>query len=158
MDGTARSARCRRSISSGPRIRPSTSGKVYAFRITEYKDGGRNLVVSRRALLEDEQRVRAAEVRRGIVPGAVVTGRVVSVVEFGAFVDLGGGVQGLLHVSEMGWSRVPDIMEVVRPGEEVTVKVLRVDEATRPDRPRPEAADRGPVVHGRRRATTSARS
>jgi small subunit ribosomal protein S1 len=105
-------------------------GKVYAFRITEYKDGGRNLVVSRRALLEDEQRVRAAEVRRTIVPGAIVTGRVASVVEFGAFIELGGGVQGLLHVSEMGWSRVPDIMEVVRPGEEVTVKVLRVDEAT----------------------------
>jgi small subunit ribosomal protein S1 len=105
-------------------------GRVYAFRITEYREGGRNLVVSRRALLEDEQRVRAAEIRRTIVPGAVVTGRVVSVVEFGAFVDLGGGVQGLLHVSEMGWSRVPDIMEVVRPGEEVTVKVLRVDDAT----------------------------
>jgi len=105
-------------------------GHVYAFRIVEYKDGGRNLVVSRRALLEDDQRQRAAEVRRTIVPGAIVTGRVASVVEFGAFVDLGGGVQGLLHVSEIGWSRVPDILEVVRPGEEITVKVLRVDEAT----------------------------
>jgi small subunit ribosomal protein S1 len=104
-------------------------GRVYAFRVTEYKNGGRNIVVSRRALLEDEQRVRAAEVRRTIVPGATVTGRVASVVEFGAFIDLGGGVQGLLHVSEMGWSRVPDIMEIVRPGEEVTVKVLRVDDA-----------------------------
>lgn len=104
-------------------------GRVYAFRITEYKDGGRNLVVSRRALLEAEQRARAAEVRQAVVPGAVLTGRVVSVREFGAFVDLGGGVQGLLHRSEMGWSHVPDILEVVAPGEEITVKVLRVDEA-----------------------------
>jgi small subunit ribosomal protein S1 len=103
-------------------------GRVYAFRITEYKDGGRNLVVSRRALLEEEQRVRAEEVRRTIVPGAVLTGRVTSIVEFGAFVDLGGGIQGLLHVSDMAWSRVPDIKEIAVPGEEITVKVLRVDE------------------------------
>jgi small subunit ribosomal protein S1 len=103
-------------------------GRVYAFRIIEYKEGGKNLVVSRRALLEEEQRASAAEVRRSIVAGAVMTGRVTSVREFGAFVDLGGGVQGLLHVSEMGWSRVSDTAQVVKPGEEITVKVLRVDD------------------------------
>jgi small subunit ribosomal protein S1 len=103
-------------------------GRVYPFRIVEYKDGGRNLVVSRRALMEEEQQARAEDVRRAAVPGAVVTGRVTSVVEFGAFVDLGAGVQGLLHVSEMAWSRVPDIMALVKPGDEITVKVLRVDE------------------------------
>jgi small subunit ribosomal protein S1 len=102
-------------------------GRVYEFRIIEYKEGGRNLVVSRRALLEEQQRTSAAEVRRAVVVGAVLTGRVTSVREFGAFVDLGGGVQGLLHVSEMGWSRVADSSQVVRPGEEITVKVLRVD-------------------------------
>jgi small subunit ribosomal protein S1 len=105
-------------------------GQVYAFRIIEYKEGGRNLIVSRRALLEEEQRARADEVRRSIAAGAVMTGRVVSVREFGAFVDLGGGVQGLLHVSEMGWSRVSDTSQVVKPGDEITVKVLRVDEDT----------------------------
>jgi small subunit ribosomal protein S1 len=104
-------------------------GKVYTFRITEYKEGGRNLVVSRRALLEVEQRARAAEVKQSIVAGAVMTGRVASVREFGAFVDLGGGVQGLLHISEMGWSRVLDPSQVMKPGEEITVKVLQVDEA-----------------------------
>ena len=103
-------------------------GQVYAFRIIEYKEGGRNLVVSRRALLEEQQRASAAEVRQSIVPGAVITGRVASVREFGAFVDLGGGVQGLLHVSEMGWSRVSDASQVVKPGDEITVKVLRVDD------------------------------
>jgi len=48
--------------------------------------------------------------------------------DFGAFVDLGGGVQGLLHVSEMGWSRVSDTSQIVKPGEEITVKVLSVDD------------------------------
>ena len=110
------------------RTRRQHEGRVYEFRIIEYKEGGRNLVVSRRALLEEEQRASAAEVRRSIVAGAVMTGRVTSVREFGAFVDLGAGVQGLLHVSEMGWSRVSDTSQVVKPGEEITVKVLRVDD------------------------------
>jgi small subunit ribosomal protein S1 len=57
-----------------------------------------------------------------------MTGRVTSVREFGAFVDLGAGVQGLLHVSEMSWSRVSAPSEIVKAGEEITVKVLRVDE------------------------------
>jgi small subunit ribosomal protein S1 len=105
-------------------------GRVYTFRIVEYKDEGRNLIVSRRSLLEEEQRAREAEVRRAIVPGAMVRGRVVSVRDFGAFVDLGGGVQGLLHVSEMGWSRVISPAQLVTAGDEITVKVLRVDEAT----------------------------
>jgi small subunit ribosomal protein S1 len=106
------------------------AGRVYAFRIIEYKEGGRNLIVSRRALLEEEQRASAVELRRSIAVGAVLTGRVTSVRDFGAFVDLGAGVQGLLHVSEMGWSRVSDTSQVVAPGEEITVKVLRVDEHT----------------------------
>jgi small subunit ribosomal protein S1 len=112
-----------------PRAAPMPhEGKVYRFRIIEYKNDGRDVVVSRRALIEEEQRAAAAEVRQSIAPGAVVTGRVASVTGFGAFVDLGGGVQGLLHVSEMGWSRVSDPSELVKPGEEITVKVLRVDD------------------------------
>ena len=103
-------------------------GHVYQFRIIEYKEGGSNIVVARRPLLEDEQRANAAKVRDKIVPGAVMTGRVASVREFGAFVDLGAGVQGLLHVSEMAWSRVSNPAEIVKAGEEITVKVLRVDE------------------------------
>ena len=64
------------------------------------------------------------------VPGAILRGKVVSVPPCGAFVDLGGGVQGLVHVSEMGWSRSTDAAQIVSPGAEVTVKVLRVDETT----------------------------
>ena len=103
-------------------------GRVYQFRIVEFKEGGRNLVVSRRALLEEQQRAAADEVRRSIAVGAVITGRVASVRDFGAFVDLGGGVQGLLHVSEMGWSRVEDVSKAFKAGDEITVKVLRVDD------------------------------
>ena len=103
-------------------------GRVYQFRIVEFKEGGRNLVVSRRALLEEQQRAAADEVRRSIAVGAVITGRVASVRDFGAFVDLGGGVQGLLHVSEMGWSRVEDVSKALKAGDEITVKVLRVDD------------------------------
>jgi small subunit ribosomal protein S1 len=103
-------------------------GRVYQFRIVEFKEHGRNLVVSRRALLEEQQRAAADEVRRSIVPGVVITGRVASVRDFGAFVDLGGGVQGLLHVSEMGWSRIEDVSKALKAGDEITVKVLRVDD------------------------------
>lgn len=102
-------------------------GHVYPFRIIEYKEGGSNIVLSRRALLEDEQRANAAKLRDKIVPGAVITGHVTSVREFGAFVDLGAGVQGLLHVSEMAWSRVSSPAAIVKAGDEITVKVLRVD-------------------------------
>jgi len=103
-------------------------GRVYEFRIIEYREGGRSIVVSRRALIEERQRADAVEIRRSIVPGATLAGRVASVRDFGAFVDLGAGVQGLLHVSEMGWSRVSDASQMVKPGDEITVKVLRVDE------------------------------
>jgi len=105
-------------------------GQVYTFKIIEFKDGGKDLVVSRRVLLAADQAANAVELRKSIVIGAVMTGRVVSVREFGAFVDLGAGVQGLLHVSEMAWARVSDTSQLLSPGQEITVKVLRVDEAT----------------------------
>jgi small subunit ribosomal protein S1 len=103
-------------------------GNVYQFRIIKYEDGGANIVVSRRVLLEEQQKANAAVIREQIVAGAVLTGRVASVRDFGAFVDLGAGVQGLVHVSEMSWARVSSPSEIVRPGDEITVKVLRVDE------------------------------
>src|SRR5262245_50166749 len=105
-------------------------GKTYPFRIIEYKDGGKSIVVSRRKQLEDEQQANAAAVRKSIVPGAVLPGRVASVLDFGAFVDLGGGIQGLLHVSEMSWSHATTPGEVVAPGDQIRVKVLRVDDGT----------------------------
>ncbi len=101
-------------------------GQAYTFRIVECKEDGKELVVSRRAFLQEEEGKKAEAIRRVVVPGAVLPGHVMSVMAYGAFVDLGGGVQGLLHVSEMGWSRVGNPMDVVRPGDAITVKVLRV--------------------------------
>jgi small subunit ribosomal protein S1 len=104
-------------------------GETYAFKVIEYKNGGKDVVLSRRRLLEEQQQAEAETVRGSIVPGAILNGRVASVLDFGAFVDCGGGIQGLLHVSEMSWSRVT-AGEMVAPGDQITVKVLRVDEAT----------------------------
>ena len=102
-------------------------GRVYTFRIIEFRDDGRKFVVSRRAWQETEQRERAAEVRRTMSEGAIVTGRVASVRDFGVFIDLGAGVQGLLHVSEMGWSRVGDPSQMFKTGDEITTKILRIE-------------------------------
>ena len=96
------------------------------FRVTEMSDDGRRIVVSRAALLKEEAANRAQEVRSRVVPGAELTGRVKTITPFGAFVDL-GGVDGLLHVSEMSRRRVTDPKEVVQIGQEVRVKVIKVD-------------------------------
>lgn len=105
-------------------------GRVYPFRIIEFKEGGRNLIVSRRAILEAEQAVKADEIRKSIAVDAVLKGTVASVRDFGAFIELGGGVQGLLHISEMSWSRVGSPADVVQVGDPITVQVIRVDETS----------------------------
>ena len=101
-------------------------GRVLEFRVTRYAEGGRNLVVSRRALLEEQAALAAVETRKKIVPDAVLSGTVVSLADFGAFVDL-GGVQGLVPMSELSHARVERAGDRLRVGETVTVKVVRLD-------------------------------
>jgi small subunit ribosomal protein S1 len=101
-------------------------GRVLEFRVTRYAEGGRNLVVSRRALLEEQAAAAAEETRKKIVPEAVLSGTVASLADFGAFIDL-GGVQGLVPMSELSHGRVERAGDRLRVGETVTVKVLRVD-------------------------------
>lgn len=103
--------------------------QVLEFRVTRYADQGRNLVLSRRQLLEEQAAKTAEETRKKIVPGAVLPGVVTSLTDFGAFVDL-GGVQGLIHVSELSHSRVVKPVDLLQVGERLTVKVLKVDEHT----------------------------
>jgi small subunit ribosomal protein S1 len=103
--------------------------QVLEFRIARYSENGRNLVVSRRQLLEAQATKAAEEVRKKIVLGAVLPGTVTSLTDFGAFIDL-GGVQGLVHISEISHSRVVKTAEVLRVGEAVSVKVLKIDEKT----------------------------
>jgi small subunit ribosomal protein S1 len=102
-------------------------GRVLEFRVTQYGDNGRNIVLSRRQLLEAHAAEIAEETRKKITPGAVLPGTVAALADFGAFVDL-GGVQGLVPVSEISHSRVGRPADRLRVGEAVTVKVLRVDD------------------------------
>jgi len=106
-------------------------GEKLKFRVTEVRD--RNVVLSRRSLLEDEQKQLAAETRKSLDVGRVVKGKVTGVRDFGVFVDL-GGVEGMIPVSELSYLRVGHPSEVVKPGEEVEVEVLRM-EAAQPNSP-----------------------
>jgi small subunit ribosomal protein S1 len=113
----------------------SLVGQRLTFRITKLQ-GGRHLdlVVSRRALLEEEQRTSAAQLRARLEPGAVLPGRVSSIKDFGAFVDL-GGLDGLVHLSELASRRVRHPSEVLQVGQEVEVMVLRIDRSDHPKQP-----------------------
>ncbi|MBI2385170.1 MAG: S1 RNA-binding domain-containing protein [Elusimicrobia bacterium] len=100
-------------------------GKTFAFVLTEFGEDGRGVVVSRRKLLEEEQG-RACDAFLAANPdGAVVAGKVVRLEKFGAFVELVPGVEGLLHVSEVAWSRVESPSEILTLGQAVTVKILK---------------------------------
>jgi len=102
-------------------------GRVLEFRITTFSDNGRNLVLSRRRLLEERAAETAVETRKKVIPGAVLTGTVASLADFGAFVDL-GGVQGLVPLSELSHSRASRPADLLRVGDAVSVKVLRIDQ------------------------------
>ncbi|HYU25318.1 MAG TPA: S1 RNA-binding domain-containing protein [Thermoanaerobaculia bacterium] len=101
-------------------------GQTYEFRVTELSDDGRRIVVSRAALMKEAASARAEETRRAIVLGAELTGTIKTITPFGAFVDL-GGIDGLLHVSEMSRRRVNNPNEVVAVGQQVNVKVIKVE-------------------------------
>jgi small subunit ribosomal protein S1 len=85
-----------------------------------------NVVVSRRAILEDEQKSKRDALLATLADGTVVTGRVKNVTDYGVFVDL-GGIDGLLHVSDLVWGRVPHPSSIVQPGEEIQVQILKFD-------------------------------
>lgn len=100
--------------------------QTMAFKIIRFRDRGRSIVLSRRALLEAEQAEDALNVRETVTEGAELTGSVTRLENFGAFVDLGGRVEGLVHVSELRHERVAHPQDVVQPGQEVKVKVIAV--------------------------------
>ncbi|MBI2355312.1 MAG: 30S ribosomal protein S1 [Deltaproteobacteria bacterium] len=101
-------------------------GTRLAFRITDYSEKGRNIVVSRRVLLEEEQRRLKEEAQAAISEGQTVSGTVTSLQDFGAFVDI-GGLEGLIPMSEIGWSRVKDVRDVLSVGQQVQVVIKAID-------------------------------
>jgi small subunit ribosomal protein S1 len=111
-------------------------GQRYQFRITRFEPGPRgNIVLSRRALLEAEQAVQAEKTRAQLAVGSVVRGKVTALKDYGAFVDL-GGLEGMLHVSEIGFSRIGHPKDVLSVGQEIEVAILKIEKTG--DEKRPE--------------------
>jgi len=101
-------------------------GRHMPFRVSEYGEKGRNIVLSRRAILEEERQQQKEALREKLREGMTVKGTVTSIREFGAFVSI-GSIEGLLPISEIGWERVADIREVLTVGQEVEVLVKQID-------------------------------
>ncbi|HEY7586722.1 MAG TPA: S1 RNA-binding domain-containing protein, partial [Candidatus Deferrimicrobiaceae bacterium] len=100
--------------------------KHLPFRITMFSERGRNIVLSRRVLLEEQAMAERQAQRASLREGMTVKGTVTSIREFGAFVDA-GGIEGLIPVSEIGWGRTEDIRDVLAVGQELEVAITRLD-------------------------------
>lgn len=100
-------------------------GKSFEFKITEISEGGKNIVVSRRKLLETEREAGTASFLSETKDGDSASGRVTRLENFGAFVELAPGVDGLVHISEIAWSRIGHPSEVLTLGQTVKVIVLK---------------------------------
>lgn len=99
-------------------------GEKFSFILTEYSN--RNVVVSRRKLLEKEAVDKIKDLQYNLVEGELIHGTISRIMDFGAFVDL-GGMDGLIPISELAWWRVEDVNEIVSVGDQVTVKILKLD-------------------------------
>ncbi|MBM3679768.1 MAG: 30S ribosomal protein S1 [Actinobacteria bacterium] len=101
-------------------------GQELRCKVIELNRSRNNVVLSRRAMLEEERREVRQRILDDLLPGKTVTGVVSNIVDFGAFVDL-DGIDGLIHISELSWSHVNHPSELLEIGQEVEVKVLDVD-------------------------------
>jgi small subunit ribosomal protein S1 len=107
-------------------------GETFSFLITQFDEDGRNIVVSRRKLLEKELEKRREEFFGGIAVGMQVEGRVTRLMPYGAFVELLPGIEGMVHISEMSWSRAESPEDIIKPGEIVTVKIVGIEQGKQP--------------------------
>jgi small subunit ribosomal protein S1 len=101
-------------------------GQTLRFRVLEVRENGRNVIVSRKALLQEEREAQGRDLMSTLEEGQVVEGTVQSTQAYGAFVDL-GGLEGLIHISELGHGRVANVTDVVSVGEKVKVRVLGIE-------------------------------
>jgi len=107
---------------------PSYVGKEFEFKVVNINEAKRNAVLSRKVLLEEEERQRQQRIWEKIQEGAILTGKVKNITDYGVFVDL-GGVDGLVHITDMSYSRVSHPSELVKLGEEIQVKVIKIEES-----------------------------
>lgn len=101
-------------------------GQTFEFKIIKLNKRRRNIVVSRRVILEEERETKREQLVKELLVGQVRKGVVKNVTDFGAFIDL-GGLDGLLHITDMSWGRVGHPSEIVQIGDELDVKVLDID-------------------------------
>lgn len=101
-------------------------GKKFEFLITEINREKRNIVLSRRKLMDTEKTAKKEKLMAGIKEGDVIEGTVTSITGFGAFVDI-GGIDGLLHIGDISWQHIKKVDTVVKTGQKVQVQVLKVD-------------------------------
>ena len=102
-------------------------GKTMEFKVIKLDRKRNNVVLSRRAVVEASQGKERAELMSNLKEGAVVTGLVKNITDYGAFVDL-GGIDGLLHITDLAWRRVRHPSEMLTVGQEVTAKILKFDQ------------------------------
>jgi small subunit ribosomal protein S1 len=110
---------------------PKLVGQDIQCRITKLDTDKEDVVVDRRVVVEEEQAVRRQQSFAELKEGAIIRARVRSLMDFGAFLELSPGVDGLLHVVDMSYARVAKASDIVKVGDELQVKVLKVDAATR---------------------------
>jgi small subunit ribosomal protein S1 len=101
-------------------------GARYVFRIMEIKERGKNIIVSRRVLLEEEREKRTQETLARLKPDLECEGKVTRLMDFGAFVDI-GGIEGMVHISEISHARISRPSEILKPGQQVKAKVLKIE-------------------------------
>ena len=102
-------------------------GQTHRFLISRYEENGKNIVVSRRDLQNEEIKERLAVFLETVKEGDTVEGRVTRIMSYGAFVELIPGVEGMVHVSELSWSRIEKPEEIVQIGDAVAVKLLKIE-------------------------------
>lgn len=104
-------------------------GQVLQFKIIKFNKKRGNIVLSRRVLLEQDRERMRSETLKGLQVGSAMIGIVKNITDYGAFIDL-GGIDGLLHITDMSWGRLNSPSEVLNVGDEINVKVLSFDPAS----------------------------
>ncbi|MEY4616414.1 MAG: hypothetical protein RJB66_1374 [Pseudomonadota bacterium] len=102
--------------------------KKFEFLITQFENRGRNIVVSRRKVLDQQKGESAAAFAEDHKVGDIVKGLVTRIEKFGAFVEVAPGLEGLVHISELAWSRISDPNEVIKLGDSLEVKILKIED------------------------------
>jgi small subunit ribosomal protein S1 len=140
-------------------------GQTHLFYISQFEEKGRNIVLSRRKLLEQERQKARQDFFGALSTGMVLSGTVSRLMPYGAFVELIPGVEGMVHISELSWSRIENPAETVNTGDRIQVKIIGIDATAGPgsekislsvkqllDDPWESAGDRikpGDVINGR---------